>query len=157
MTTTGSITQWGEVSKTKKDRSRSKAKDATVTTFGDSTKEGRVARGSRTGTEGGRGRSRGAERGRGSRGRGASTAHTNGSRKDNTEPSVPTTESTAWGAASTGEEQPANDGWGPIATDTSATAKAPSSIIPDGVKKSWASMFATPAPAPKKVAAPAEK
>ena len=157
MTTAGSITQWGEVSKTKKDRSRSKAKDVTVTTFGDSTKEGRVARSSRTGAEGGRGRSRGADRGRGGRGRGASTTHTNGSRKDNVEPSIPTTESTAWGSASISEEQSAGDAWGPTATDTTSTTKVASSIIPDGVKKSWASMFTAPAPIPKKVVAPAEK
>lgn len=157
ITTAGSITQWGEVSKTKKDRSRSKAKDVTVTTFGDSTKEGRVARSSRTGAEAGRGRSRGADRGRGGRGRGASTTHTNGSRKDNVEPSVPTTESTAWGSASIGEEQSAGDAWGPTATDTTSTTKVASSIIPDGVKKSWASMFTAPAPTPKKVVAPAEK
>jgi hypothetical protein len=154
----GSITQWGEVSKAKKDRSRSKAKDVTVATFGDSTKENRVPRGGRAGAESGRGRGRGTERGRGGRGRGATTAHTNGSRKENVEPSVPTTESNAWGSAPTGDEQPSTDSWGTAATDAPSTAtKAASSIIPEGVKKSWASMFATPAPAPKKAPAPAEK
>ncbi len=44
----------------------------------------------------------------------------------------------------------------PASTSTAAPAKAASSIIPDGVKKSWASMFASPAPvpAPKKTPEP---
>jgi hypothetical protein len=68
---------------------------------------------------------------------------------------VPTVEPTAWGAAPTEEEQPSSDAWGSTASEAapSTAAKVASSIIPDGVKKSWASMFATPAPAPKKPAA----
>lgn len=46
------------------------------------------------------------------------------------------------------------DSWG--ATATSTAAKAASSIIPDGVKKSWASMFA-PVAVPKKAPTPVEK
>lgn len=42
--------------------------------------------------------------------------------------------------------KPADDGWGATAIASSAVA-ATSSIIPNGVKKSWASIFA-PAPAP---------
>jgi len=154
----GSITQWGEVSKVKK----SKAKDATVSTFGDATNTGKVSRGGRGGAESGRGRGRGAERSRGSRGRGASTAQTNGSRKEN---AVPATESTAWDATTT-TETPAWDtkpaggenSWDTSAAPTTVVAQVASSIIPDGVKKSWASMFApAPAPASKKAPEPVEK
>src|SRR5277367_1823684 len=76
---TGSITQWGEVSKGKKDRSRSKAKESITTTIGETTTGPRTSRGGRTAHEGGRGgRGRGTDRGRGGRGRGGTTAHTNG-------------------------------------------------------------------------------
>lgn len=130
----------------------------------------RVSRGGRAGFEGGRGRGRGTDRGRGGRGRGASVAHTNGSRsKENTDASVPTTESTAWDTAATNEapsldtttKPSGEESWASTATTTAsttaaATTKATSSIIPDGVKKSWASMFA-PVPTPKKAPEPAEK
>lgn len=165
----GSISQWGEVSKTKKDRSKSKAKD---TALADSANQSsRVSRGGRAGFDGGRGggrgRGSGTDRGRGGRARGASTAHTNGSRnKENVESSVPTTESSAWeaiGATTTTDApsgvptaKPAEDnsvGWGSTAAEAVSSTAAvagnvTSSIIPDGVKKSWASMFAKPAPAP---------
>ncbi|TVY18451.1 CUE domain-containing protein [Lachnellula arida] len=166
------ISQWGEVSKTKKDRSRSKVKDATVTSFGDATNVPRGSRGGRAGFDTGRGRGRGTDRGRGGRGRGASVAHTNGSRKENEVISIPTTETSAWDTPASNDaaqawdapastEKPAEDSWGATATGAvsstaTATTKAASSIIPDGVKKSWASIFA-PAPAPKKVAEPIEK
>jgi hypothetical protein len=188
---TGTISQWGEVSKTKKDRSRSKVKDATVTSYGETTNHTRPSRGGRAGLDSGRGgRGRGADRGRGGRGRGTSTAHTNGSRnKENIDISTPTAESDEWNVAGTTETaagdstskptaesgdldtkpsdswdstKPAQDTWGSAATGAAATAaattaaNATSSIIPDGVKKSWASIFAkpTPAPAPKKAPEP---
>ncbi|TVY27470.1 CUE domain-containing protein [Lachnellula hyalina] len=166
--TDGTISQWGEVSKTKK----SKVKDATVTSFGDATNQPRGSRGGRAGFDTGRGRGRGTDRGRGGRGRGASVAHTNGSRKENEVISIPTTETSAWDTAASNDaapvwdtpastEKPAEDSWGAAATGAvsstaTATTKVASSIIPDGVKKSWASIFA-PAPAPKKAAEPIEK
>jgi hypothetical protein len=66
------------------------------------------------------------------------------------------TDAPAWDAkpASSGE-----DSWSaptPVAQAATKATKAASSIIPDGVKKSWASMFA-PAPAPKKAPEPVEK
>ncbi|CZR62007.1 uncharacterized protein PAC_11904 [Phialocephala subalpina] len=186
--TDGTITQWGEVSKTKKDRSRSKVnKDATITSFGDATNLTRPSRGGRAGFDSGRGgRGRGADRGRGGRGRGTSVAHTNGSRnKENVDVSTPTNESSAWDAPTSGETsawdstkpaaesstewdtaKPAESSWdtakpaqesggstGTVVAAATTAASATSSIIPDGVKKSWASMFAKPAPAP----APAPK
>jgi hypothetical protein len=153
----------------KKDRSRSKAKDATVTSFGDITNQTRTSRGGRAGFDSGRGgRGRGTDRGRGGKARGASVAHTNG-RKENSEISTPTPEPTAWDAPATGDSwdapkaaeeswdtsKPAEVGWGESASSTAtATVQAASSIIPVGVKKSWASMFAPPPPAPKKAPEP---
>ncbi|CZS90414.1 hypothetical protein WAI453_004186 [Rhynchosporium graminicola] len=175
--TDGTITQWGEVSKGKKDRSKTKAKDAsTITSFGDSNNQARVSRGGRAGFDASRGgRGRATERGgRGGRVR----APTNGVRKENAvETSTPTLESTAWDTAPAGESswdtpnanedssdatKPAQESWGSAATGAavatvSAAAQVTSSVIPDGVKKSWASIFA-PAPTPKKAPEPvAEK
>ncbi|KUJ07985.1 uncharacterized protein LY89DRAFT_742281 [Mollisia scopiformis] len=186
--TDGTISQWGEVSKTKKDRSRSKVKDATVSTFGDITNQNRPSRGGRAGFDGGRGgRGRGADRGRAGRGRGTSTAHVNGSRnKENVDVSTPTADSTAYEQTNAGDanawetkaaessewdnstakpadtwdsSKPAQETWGSTGTGAAtaaatSAANATSSIIPDGVKKSWASMFAKPAPAPAPKKAP---
>jgi hypothetical protein len=166
----GSITQWGEVSKGKKDRSRSKAKESITTTLGETATGPRTSRGGRAAHEGGRGgRGRGTERGRGGRGRGAATSHTNGARtKEASELSVPTEESTAWDTTSKsndGQEtveatKPAETLSGAAAeaasTTAAAAAKITSSVIPEGVKKSWASMF-KPAPAPSPAPAPAPK
>ena len=173
----GTISQWGEVSKTKKDRSRSKVKDATIAESLNQTS--RVSRGGRAGIDSGRGgRGRATDRGRDGRARGASAAHTNGSRnKENVETSMPTTDSNAWDTlgtsadasswdtvgktAKSAEEPPTGWGsttadwgsttaeWGYTAADAaSATAavaaNVTSSIIPDGVKKSWASIFTKP-------------
>jgi hypothetical protein len=162
---TGSITQWGEVSKGKKDRSRSKAKESVTTTLGETTTGPRTSRGGRAAHEGGRGgRGRGTDRGRGGRGRGGVTAHTNGARaKEASELSVPTEESTAWDATSKNHDgqdtteatKPAGT-WSGAAADAASTtavaaAKITSGVIPEGVKKSWASIFKpVPAPAPKK-------
>lgn len=167
--TAGTITQWGEVSKTKKDRSRSKAKDTAV--FGEVANQTRNSRGGRGGFDSGRGgRGRGTERGRAGKGRGASVAHTNGGRKENVIESTPTVESNAWDAAETpawdssakAAEAPVEEnnwdssaGGGATATPAAPATQA-SSIIPDGVKKSWASIFA-PAPAPKKAPEPVDK
>jgi len=165
----GTISQWGEVSKAKKDRKGSKNKEVTVTSFGDATNQPRTSRGGRAGFDGGRGgRGRGTDRGRGGKARGAPVAHTNG-RKENAEVSTPTPESTAWDTPATGDSwdapkagdeswdtsKVAEVGWGESATSTAkSTVQAASSIIPVGVKKSWASMFAAPPPAQKKAPEP---
>lgn len=139
------------------------------------TNQTRGPRAGRAGFEGGRGRGRGTDRGRGGGrgGRGASTGHTNGARADENDTLPATTESSAWDTPSQSawdtpaskEEAPTSDTqkdsestWDthksqekpeePQST-AAAAVKAASSIIPDGVKKSWASMFA-PAPASKK-------
>ncbi len=158
----GSITQWGEVSKGKKDRSRSKVKENITTTLGETATGPRTSRGGRAAHEGGRGgRGRGTDRGRGGRGRGAATAHTNGARtKEVSELSVPTEDSTAWDTTKNNDAQetlettkPA-DTWSGAAAEAAsitaaAAAKISSSVIPEGMKKSWASIFKpTPAPAP---------
>ncbi|KAK6593982.1 rnapii degradation factor def1 [Botrytis cinerea] len=171
----GTISQWGEVSN-KKDRSKSKAHDSTSSApLNESTNTGRVSRGGRGGFDGTRGRGRGNDRGRGGRTRGAPVAHTNGTRNETAEVSVPTTESNAWDTAATTENTTkdtpadaesskpaeADNTWGATATNAASTTAAAattaaSTIIPDGVKKSWASMFA-PAPKPKKAPEPVEK
>jgi hypothetical protein len=153
----GTITQWGEVSKVKKDRSRSKAKESITTTLGETTTAPRTSRGGRTAHEGGRGgRGRGTDRGRGGRGRGGTTAHTNGTRaKEASDLSVPTEESTVWDTLPKNNEgsdtleaaKPADMWSGATADAATTTAKITSSVIPEGVKKSWASIL-KPAPAP---------
>lgn len=162
----GSISQWGEVSKTKKG---SKSKETPNSALADSSNHPRGTRGGRGGVEGGRGgRGRGTERGgRGGRARGASAAPVNGSRKENVDVAPPSSD--LWDATATAtEEAPssveaksADDAWAapatgaaPSAADTAA--QAVSSIIPDGVKKSWASMFA-PVPVLKKAPEHVEK
>lgn len=134
-----------------------------------------MSRGGRGGFDGTRGRGRGNDRGRGGRTRGAPVAHTNGTRNETAEVSVPTTESNAWDTAATTENTTkdtpadaesskpaeADNTWGATATNAASTTAAAattaaSTIIPDGVKKSWASMFA-PAPKPKKAPEPVEK
>lgn len=158
------------MSKAKKDRSRSKAKDTVTTAVGDATNRG-ASRGGRGQFE--RGRGRGTDRGRGGRGRGAASAHTNGTRaKENTGLSVPTEESTAWDAKAKKDEPTAQEesdkqpetltaaATQAASTTAAAVAKVTSSVIPEGVKKSWASMFKpapAPAPVPKKEPSPPQK
>lgn len=172
----GTIVPFGEVS-TKKDRAKSKAKDAASGALGDAS-SGRVSRGGRAGFAGGRGR--GTDRGRGGRGRGGAVT---GSHQENTESALPAAETTAWGASDnnvgdtpakavttdnswdtpskaedTSDAKPAEDSWGATAVASSVAntaVAATSSIIPNGVKKSWASIFApAPAPTPKKAPEP---
>lgn len=154
----GSITQWGEVSKPKKDRSKSKVKETTANIHTDSN----APRATRSGADSGRGgRGRGSsERARGGRGRGAATVTTNGTHTKAAAPlSVPTDQSIVWNASSTKEapsddSKPATESWGGAADIAKAVV---STVIPDG-KRTWASMF-KPEPAPKPVEkkAPAEK
>lgn len=165
--TDGTITQWGAVSKSKKDRSKSKVKESTSNTLGDSSNTPRVSRGVQDSARGGRGR--GNDRGRGGRGRGAPVTQTNGSHSKPVAPlSVPTEESTAWGSGNkevaAEESKPAADnaattGDSTVGAVTDAVKAVVSSIIPDGGKRTWASMFkkTDPVPEPKKEQAPVEK
>lgn len=140
-------------------------KESATHTLGDQNAP-RIARAHQDIGRGGRGR--GTERGRGGRGRGAAVALTNGTHAKPAAPlSVPTEESTVWGStkkeATLDESKPAADSWG-VAADSGATATTEaakavvSSIIPDG-KRTWASIFKKPEPAPKpkKEPAPVEK
>lgn len=169
----GTISQWGEVSKQKKDKSKAKAKDTFTTTTGADAPSTRPARGGRA--DGGRGRGRATERGaRGAvRGRSAAPA-TNGARAKESQPlSVPTDESNAWNTTKSADD----GGWAQAAAATSweaATASQPASnapaqpvepakstVIPQsGASGTWANMVRqsiAPKPAPqhpKETAAP---
>lgn len=163
----GNISRWGEVKKKTKDRSQSKAKEATPAAVEASTTSVRGGRG-RGGSEAPRGRGRGSDRGRGTTrgGRAGSTA--NGTRNAPTDKSA--ADSTPSAATSGWDEAPNTDGaagnWDQVGeTDTtplesswehvevaSAPASAPAPeqpkpLKPDGTR-SWASMFSKPAPAP---------
>ncbi|KAK5680402.1 RNAPII degradation factor [Elasticomyces elasticus] len=168
----GSVSQFAEVKKPK-DRARSKVKDelAMAGATDRSSARGGRGRGTFEGARGGRGRA--TDRGRGSfRGGRGGHATTNGTTAEAS--SMPTTESSAWDTPAT-TETTANGGWDtpaadvapettadagqsswdtPATTETAPVAAAVSSLIPEGVKKSWASMFSQPKPAP---AAPAAK
>ena len=127
-----------------------KAKEISSTPLGDLSNHTRVARGGRGGLDGSRGRGRGTERGRGGRGRGAPSSINGARAKDNTDNSVPTIESSVWDTPANGDvptrDTPKGsdgDSWsataaGAVTTTATAAAKVTSSIIPDGVKKSWA-------------------
>ncbi|KAK0645759.1 hypothetical protein B0T16DRAFT_457752 [Cercophora newfieldiana] len=166
----GSITQWGEVSKTRKERVRPKGKNDTfTTTTAESAPSGglRPTRGGRI--EGGRGgRGRATERGGRGGARGKSiVATTNGTRtKDTAQLSVPTEESSEWN-----NTKPTDDWETPVpepaAAETtpsapvaavSAVPKPPAST--DNAPKTWASMLrqsTAPKPAPKPKETPAPK
>ena len=182
----GNVSQWGEVKKKNKDRSRSKAKDPTapLTEFvnAPSSRGGR-GRGIFEGGRGGRGR--GSERGRGTGRGGRGASGSNGNRGsttdknsadavtdsiggstphtqvvgawDNSQPKAEESTDTSW--EHTGKENStAPEGqWGNVHVSDNAAAAAPevpkSSLIPDGTR-SWASMFAKPAPVPPPSKAP---
>lgn len=152
---TGTISQWGEVSKAKK-TSRPKAKEAPAASNESSNVSNtRASRGARAVSEGGRGgRGRATERGgRGGRGRSTQPA-TNGTRqKENQQLSVPTEESTAWGTETAKtdvvEERE------PLVEKPLQVGAAPSAA-PQA--KTWASMLrqsTVPKAAPKPKEAPA--
>ncbi|KAK0636612.1 hypothetical protein B0T17DRAFT_613321 [Bombardia bombarda] len=171
----GTIAQWGEVSKTKKERARPKAKNDTfTTTTADSVPSAhpRSARGGRPGAEGGRGgRGRATERGGrgGVRGKSA-VAPTNGTRtKDTSGLSIPTEESSEWDAPKPSEDTAA---WGDETsapapaptTEPTPTAPAPTAAPAAAPKadgpKTWASMLrqaTVPKPAPKPKETPVPK
>lgn len=168
----GTISQWGEVPKQKKPTTRSKPRESSTSTgTTEPTVGGRPARGGRTdGARGGRGR--GTERGRGG-GRGRATTHpaTNGHRfKENQQLSVPTEESSGWGASPANEEATDSAPEVPAApkattTPTPTTALTDSApvkpaVIPQGTQKTWASMLrqsTAPQPVAKPKEAPAPK
>ncbi|KAK3112828.1 RNAPII degradation factor [Teratosphaeriaceae sp. CCFEE 6253] len=177
--TQGSVSQFSEVKKPK-DRARSKVKDDSAMAGATDRPSARGGRG-RGGSDSARGgRGRGSDRARGgSRGGRGGHATANGTTKDATSTSVPTTESSAWDQPATAEETAAG-GWDTPAADatkdvsaeagqgawgngvtTDATPAAASegmksSLIPEGgAKKSWASMFSLPKPTP--AAAPAKQ
>ncbi|KAI1180702.1 hypothetical protein F4777DRAFT_528990 [Nemania sp. FL0916] len=166
----GTISQWGEVSKTKKPAARPKTKPEHSTGPIDSGNT-RHTRGGRP--DGGRGRARGHERGRGvGRGRGAAHATTNGHRAKDAQLSVPTEEASAWAGAITSEEPPSTESNNSTSTadardDKVSPAVAPPSepvskpaAVPQSAPKTWASMLrqsTAPKPAPKPKEAPAPK
>ncbi|KAK3390760.1 hypothetical protein B0H63DRAFT_389469 [Podospora didyma] len=170
----GTVQQWGEVSKPKKERAKPKGKNDTFTTTTADLAPGapRTTRGGRVGAEGGRGRGRATERGGRGGSRGKSTAPTTNGTRSTTEPaplSVPTEESSEWDTPKATEETPA---WGettsnwetpapvaeaaPVAaTPVAAPVAAPkASAVPNGAK-TWASMLRQ-VTAPKVVAKPKE-
>ena len=175
---TGNISQWGEVKKKTKDRSRAKPQDsATVTTDTavPSTRGGR-ARGGSDGHRGGRGRATDRGRGLGRGGHGGSVP--NGARNHKVDkgatgvaqetPVNPNADAPAesssvpvegdWDKAT---EEAAPDASWEIVTPPDPTALEPPakeaqrpSTKPDGTR-SWASIFNKPTPAPASAPAPA--
>lgn len=150
---TGTISQWGEVSKPKKTTRVKAAKDPNhaPAALEPSTPNTRNTRGGRAVSDGGRGRSRGADRGgRGGRGRPVNTS-TNGTRnKENQQLSVPTEESSAWD-----NEKPKMDNTDPkpVAAEKPIAQDAPRSATPQA--KTWASMLRQ-STAPKPATLPKE-
>lgn len=147
----GAVSQWGEVSKSKK--TRSKPKDAVSASATADTHSGpRPSRGGRIVSESGRGRGRGVDRGgRAPRSRPAQPA-TNGTRKESGL-SVPTEESNAW---DTKKSEP--DTRGNAAPEQPAAAAEPAKAAPP--TKTWASMLrqaTAPKIAPKPKEPPAPK
>jgi hypothetical protein len=158
----GSVSQFAEVPKKAKDRSRSKAaKENVAPADGASGMRGGRGDGPRRGAESVRGgRGRGTERGRGGLGgtRGGRGGITTGSRAPT---SIPTSESAAWDTtpAAAGAESKDNGQAAEPAKETSepkSTVEAAASAVAGAAKKTWASMFSAPKPAPA-TPKPAEK
>lgn len=159
----GTISQWDEVSKPKKERARPKGKNDTFgSTPADSTLGGsRPARGGRTGTEGGRGgRGRTTERGGRGGARGKSTVATNGTRAKDTTLSVPTEEASEWNTPKAADDFAESSPVDTASTDSpAAPIPAPAvSKTPENAPKTWASMLrqsTAPKPAAKLKETPA--
>ena len=163
---TGSISQWGEVSK-KSDRSRSKVKEAQVASHDSGSTRGARGRG---GLEG-RTRGRGTDRGRGARG-GRAINHANGTRTsektskaaqdggEDTSAANATTETTgSWAEAPTNGDSAVMDHLtsGEAFGDPIAKSEEKkSNVIPMGKVTGWAGLFAKPPPEPaqKKISGP---
>ncbi|KAJ5674177.1 hypothetical protein N7462_009616 [Penicillium macrosclerotiorum] len=133
----GNASQWGEVKK-KTDR---KPKEIPSTQPEITTTSARASRG-RGGFEG-RGRARG-DRGRGGRGGRPGPQPTNGAR--------PPAPSTAEPSSTTPATEPVVTKVGEADSEPAIAAPEPAepktSVIPEGTKKGWASLFAKPAPPP---------
>ncbi|KAF7590555.1 RNAPII degradation factor, partial [Aspergillus hancockii] len=155
--TEGNVSQWGEVKKKTTDRSRPKPKEVQSTPIESTTAPVRGGRG-RGGFDTRGGRARG-DRGRGGRG-GRAGVHTNGSRPE--KPAAPTTvETPAIAIPEATETEKRADAEPTVSepvdvSNENAKDASKSSVIPEGTKKGWASLFAKPAPPPhQKPAAPA--
>ncbi|KAI9681970.1 MAG: hypothetical protein M1817_000024 [Caeruleum heppii] len=121
--TEGNVTQWGEVKKKSKDRSRSKVKDAVPSNSTDvpTLPSGRGGRGGRMASESRGGRGRGSDRSRTSgRGARAGSAMPNGhgvagtqgaDAAFDTKTSVPTDESSAWDTSASKPKGEVGDMW----------------------------------------------
>ncbi|KAF2033706.1 hypothetical protein EK21DRAFT_98108 [Setomelanomma holmii] len=158
----GSVSQFAEVPKKAKDRSRSKAaKESLAPADGAPSLRGGRGDASRRGTDSVRGgRGRGTDRGRGGFGgtRGGRGGATNGPRAA---ASVPTTESAAWDTTPAATEpkengQAAEPAKEKEASEAHSTVGAAATAVAGAAKKTWASMFSAPKPAPA-VPKPAEK
>ncbi|EER37128.1 rnapii degradation factor def1 [Histoplasma capsulatum var. duboisii H88] len=159
--TEGNVSQWGEVKKKHTDRSRVKAKEPLSQAESTSAPPNRGGRG-RGGFET-RGRARG-DRGRGGRG-GRAGGHVNGTRAE--KPGVHAIEESEAAAAVPADtweksEEPAvadvaastEPGTTAVANELQEQATQKSSLIPEGSKKGWASLFSQPAPPPPQKKAP---
>ncbi|KAL1953951.1 hypothetical protein VTO42DRAFT_1997 [Malbranchea cinnamomea] len=143
--TEGNVSQWGEVKKKHSDRSRTKAKESQATSVDTTTPSSRGGRG-RGGFEG-RGRGRG-DRGRAGRG-GRAASHVNGTRAEKPVAPVQASEATSAAAEPSSVEPASTDSNIPdAAKDVTEKPQQKSSIIPEGPKKGWASLFAKPTPPP---------
>ncbi|KAJ5293854.1 hypothetical protein N7508_008675 [Penicillium antarcticum] len=146
----GNVSQWGKVEKKTADRTRPKPKEAQNPPTETNAASARATRG-RGGldTRGGRVR---ADRGRGGRGgrAGAGTA-TNGTRPVvsgvETAPAPAAPATSAWETPAKTEETDAEASTGG-AWGSTESPDTKSTVIPEGTKKGWASLFAKPAPPP---------
>ncbi|KAK0743649.1 hypothetical protein B0T18DRAFT_188035 [Schizothecium vesticola] len=151
----GTIAQWGEVSKPKKERVRAKGKTDGFPTSSPDAAGLRPARGGRP-IDSGRGRGRATERGGRGGARGKPVAATNGTRaKETSQLSVPTEDAHDWGNNTT-----TTDDWDtPAAAPAAAAPVAPKPVpAPANAPKTWASMLrqsTVPKAAPKPKEAPA--
>jgi hypothetical protein len=151
---TGAVSQFAEVPKKAKDRSRSKAtKENALPTDGASSVRGGRGEVPRRGTDSVRGgRGRGTDRGRGGFGgttRGGRGGATSGPRA--AAASIPTTESNAWDTTPAASEPKENGQATEQAKDTTehkSTVEAAATAVAGAAKKTWASMFSAPKPAP---------
>lgn len=144
----GNVSQWGEVKKKTTDRTRPKPKEVQSTPTEPAVASVRGARG-RGGFES-RGRARG-DRGRGGRG-GRAGSHANGTRTaaTTTEPSASTTVTEPATTKVEGEAEGES-----AAAGTAESGEPKTSVIPEGTKKGWASLFAKPPPPPPQKKSPA--
>ncbi|KHJ36402.1 putative rnapii degradation factor def1 [Erysiphe necator] len=148
--TDGTISQWGEVSKAKKDRLRTKVKDSPLSTSTETISQTRSLRGGRAGFDSSRGgRGRGTDRGRGGKSRGASISNSASTRWTNPSMSTPSDDWKKPADETSSISNPVDDWDTSGVKDTSVSVKVPATIVADGVQKSWATLFAT-TPAPKK-------